>query len=57
MLCVTVVDSNENVCLVSSLENVLSDGKPVSNEFDCPLMLLSNLVICVHPTRLLSQVL
>lgn len=47
----------EGVCILRGLEAMVSLlGMPITNEYDCPLLMLNNVVFTVKTTEILRDI-
>ena len=45
------------ICIVRGLDTLVSsDGNPINNEYDCPLLILSNVIFTVKSSEIVRSV-
>ena len=53
---VSSVETRASICLVRLLQTVEVDGQQVQNEWECPLLILTNTVTSISPSDILTEV-
>ncbi len=47
--------SHTSMCLVQKFEGIESNGQPIVNEYDCPLLTLTDTITGVYPVNIVIE--